>query len=80
MLRPRDPHLLPLTCFCGVAIQEAADSNDSCLPPWQGFQFGHSHLWAQRPEWPHSAWLLSSGVYQIQVCLVMAHQLILVFL
>lgn len=55
-----------------------------CLPPWQGFQFGHSHLWAQCPEWPHSAWPLGSGVLcsytQIQVCLVMAHQLILVFL
>lgn len=39
MLRPRDAHLLPLPCFCGVATQEAADSSD-CLPPWQGFQFG----------------------------------------
>ena len=40
MLRPHDPHLLPLTCFCGVTIQEAADSNDSVYLPGRDFNLG----------------------------------------
>lgn len=65
-------------------IQEAADSRASVYLPGRDFNLGHSYLWAWCPEWPHSAWLLSSAVLcsyaQMQVCLMMAQQLILVFL
>lgn len=33
-------HLLPLPCFCGVAIQEAADSSDSVYLPGRDFSLG----------------------------------------